>query len=83
MTRVYPLLTVEKDVKPMEFPGRQRQARSNMMYPVDNTYWTKLKAFVDYEPVEAIDPELRGVLASIGIVKGEPFNADARSRKNC
>jgi hypothetical protein len=44
------------------------------MYPVDNTYWTKLQAFVDYEPVSAIDPELRGVLASIGIIKGQPFN---------
>ena len=26
-----------------------------MMYPVDNTYWTKLKAFVDYEPTSAVD----------------------------
>ena len=24
--------------------------RVDMMYPADNTYWTKLKAFVDYEP---------------------------------
>jgi hypothetical protein len=44
-----------------------------MMYPTDSSYWTKLKEFVDYEPVSAIDPELRGVLASIGIVKGTPF----------
>ena len=71
-TRVYPLWAAEKDVTPMEFPNASGQ-RVNMMYPVDNTYWTKLKAFVDYEPVTAIDPELRGVLASIGIVKGQPF----------
>jgi hypothetical protein len=44
------------------------------MYPVDNTYWTKLKAFVDYEPVSAIDSELGDVLASIGISKGHRFN---------
>ncbi|MFY0728880.1 DUF1254 domain-containing protein [Pseudomonas sp. NFX15] len=71
-TRVYPLWATEKDVKPMEFPDASGKAL-NMMYPTDNEYWTKLKAFVDYEPVEAIDPELRGVLASIGIIKGEPF----------
>jgi hypothetical protein len=52
-----------------------------MMYPTDNTFWTKLKAFVDYEPVSAIDPELRGVLASIGIVKGRPFHPTAKQRE--
>ena len=71
-TRVYPLWAPEKDVKPMDFPNASGQ-RVNMMYPTDNGYWTKLKAFVDYEPIAAIDPELRGVLASIGIVKGQPF----------
>ncbi|WP_354032799.1 DUF1254 domain-containing protein [Bradyrhizobium sp. S3.2.6] len=72
-TRVYPLWAAEKDVKPMQFPNGSGK-RVNMMYPVDNTYWTKLKTFVDYEPDSAIDPELRGVLASIGIIKGQPFN---------
>ena len=71
-TRVYPLWAVEKDVKPMQFPDASGK-RVNMMYPVDRTYWTKLKAFVDYEPISAIDPELRGVLAAIGIMKGQPF----------
>ena len=71
-TRVYPLWAMEKEVKPMEFPNGSGK-RVNMMYPVDSSYWTKLKEFVDYEPVSAIDPELRGVLASIGIIKGQPF----------
>ncbi|MDX9911194.1 MAG: DUF1254 domain-containing protein [Phycisphaerales bacterium] len=71
-TRIYPLWAEEKNIPPMEFPNASG-VRVNMMYPTDFAYWTKLKEFVDYEPVEAIDPELRGVLASIGIVKGEPF----------
>jgi hypothetical protein len=71
-TRVYPLWALEKDVKPMVFPNGSGK-RVNMMYPVDNTYWIKLKDFVDYEPVAAIAPELRGILASIGIIKGQPF----------
>jgi hypothetical protein len=72
-TRVYPLWETEKDVKPMQFPDGSGK-RVNMMYPVDSSFWTKLKAFVDYEPIAAIDPELRGVLASIGIIKRQPFN---------
>jgi hypothetical protein len=79
-TRIYPLWAMEKDVKPMQFPNGSGQ-RVNMMYPVDNTYWTKLKEFVDYEPVASIDPELRGVLASIGIVKGQPFEPTGRERE--
>jgi hypothetical protein len=78
-TRVYPLWAPEKDVKPMQFPNGSGK-RISMMYPVDNKFWTKLKAFVDYEPVSAIDPEIRGVLASIGIVKGQPFNPDAKQQ---
>lgn len=79
-TRVYPLWTPEKDVKPMAFPDASGQ-RVNMMYPTDNAYWTKLKAFVDYEPVAAIDSELRGVLASIGIIKGQPFAPDDKQQE--
>jgi hypothetical protein len=63
---------LEKDVKPMVFPNGSGK-EVNMMYPTDYTYWTKLKEFVDYEPISSIDPELRGVLASIGIIKGQPF----------
>jgi hypothetical protein len=79
-TRIYPLWEMEKDVKPMEFPNGSGK-RVDMMYPVDFSYWEKLKAFVDYEPVEAITPELRGVLASIGIVKGQAFEPTAGQKK--
>lgn len=79
-TRVYPLWAMEKDVKPMQFPNGSGK-RVNMMYPVDNSYWTKLKEFVDYEPVSAIDPELRGVLASIGIIKGQLFNPTEKQQE--
>ena len=78
-TRIYPLWAEEKDIPPMQFPNASGQ-RVDMMYPVDDAYWTKLKAFVDHEPVTAIDPELRGVLASIGIVKGQPFEPTERQQ---
>jgi hypothetical protein len=79
-TRIYPLWEVEKNVKPMVFPNASG-VRVNMMYPTDFTFWTKLKEFVDYEPVEAIAPELRGVLASIGIVKGQPFEPSSAQKE--
>jgi hypothetical protein len=79
-TRIYPLWASEKDVKPMQFPNGSGKD-INMMYPVDNAYWSKLKTFVDYEPISAIDPELRGVLASIGIVKGQPFEPTAKQQE--
>jgi hypothetical protein len=78
-TRVYPLWSMEKDVQPMTFPNGSGK-HIDMMYPIDHAYWTKLKEFVDYEPVSAIDAELRGVLASIGIVKGQPFSPTAKQQ---
>ena len=36
---------------------------------------------IDREPVEMIDPETRGLLASIGIRKGQPFEPDERLRE--
>jgi hypothetical protein len=79
-TRVYPLWTPEKDVKPMQFPNASGK-HVDMMYPVDYTYWTKLKAFVDYEPASAFDSELRGILVAIGMVKGQPFQPTAKQQE--
>jgi hypothetical protein len=36
---------------------------------------------VQEEPLDAIGPEMRGTLAAIGIVKGQPFKPDARMQK--
>ena len=78
--RVYPLWDEEKNIKPMQFPNGSGK-RINMQYPTDYAYWTKLKKFVDYEPYQAITPELRGVLAAIGIIKDQPFEPTARQKK--
>jgi hypothetical protein len=79
-TRVYPLWTTEKDVKAMVFPDGSGK-HVNMMYPTDNAFWTKLKAFVDYEPDSAIDPVTRGTLAAIGIVRGQPFAPNEKQQQ--
>src|SRR5262249_40461685 len=79
-TRVYPLWGEGKNIKPMKFPDATG-VRGNIMYPTNNAYWTRLREFGDHEPSAAIDPELRGVLASIGIVKGEPFKPTSRQQE--
>jgi hypothetical protein len=78
-TRICPLWTMEKDVKPMVFPDGSGKT-INMMYPTDNSYWTKLKALVDYEPDSAFDTLTRGVFANIGIIKGQPFEPTEKQR---
>jgi hypothetical protein len=78
-TRIYPLWAEEKNIKPMQFPNGSGK-RVNMMYPTDFTFWEKMKEFVDYESVNGISLELRGVLASIGIVKGQPFKPTKKQK---
>jgi hypothetical protein len=49
--------------------------------PNDFGHFEMLDALVQLEPAEALDAELAGQFAAIGIVKGEKFAPDARLRK--
>jgi hypothetical protein len=53
----------------------------NTIPPVDDSYWDLINELVQTEPVEAGNPEILGLLASVGIVNGQPFAPDARMRK--
>ena len=53
----------------------------NTVPPNDFSYFEMLNDVVQKEPVGALDPEIMGSLAAIGIVKGKPFNPDARMKK--
>ena len=53
----------------------------NTIPPNDFSYFEMLNTVVQREPATALDPELMGPLAAIGIVKGEPFAPDARMKK--
>ena len=53
----------------------------NTIPPNDFGIWELLDALVQEEPVGAGDPDLMGLLASVGIVKGQPFKPDGRIRK--
>src|SRR5262245_25317493 len=53
----------------------------NTIPPNDVSYFELIDELVQREPAEALDPEIMGSLAAIGIVKGKPFQPDARMRK--
>ena len=53
----------------------------NTLPPNDATYYEMLNALVQEEPAAALDPEIAGQFAALGIVKGRPFNPDDPLRK--
>ncbi|MCP4259678.1 MAG: DUF1254 domain-containing protein [Planctomycetes bacterium] len=53
----------------------------NTVPPNDFGHYEMLNSLVQMEPAEALDPELAGQFAAIGIVKGKKFAPDARMRK--
>ena len=53
----------------------------NTIHASDVTFFDHINEIVQYEPNAAQDPEILGLLASIGIEKGKPFKPDARMQK--
>jgi len=53
----------------------------NTIPPNDYAYFEMVNKLVQMEPATSFSPELLGQLAAIGIVKGKPFNPDARMKK--
>jgi hypothetical protein len=53
----------------------------NSLAPEDATAFQWIHEIIDYKPAEAFGKELLGRLASLGIVKGQPFAPDARMQK--
>jgi hypothetical protein len=52
----------------------------NTVPPNDFGHFELLNELVQLEPASAMDPEIAGQLAAIGIVKGKEFNPDPRQR---
>ncbi len=53
----------------------------NTISPNDFSFYEDLNQLIQKEPIDSLDPETRGLVASIGIVKGKPFKPDARMKK--
>jgi hypothetical protein len=53
----------------------------NTVHSNDFSFFEEVNQVIQEEPLEAVDPEVRGLLASIGMEKGKPFKPDARMKK--
>ncbi len=53
----------------------------NTIPPSDSSFFEMINDNVQDEPATSYDVELAGQLAAIGIVKGKPFNPDARMKR--
>jgi hypothetical protein len=52
----------------------------NTILANDASFFDQVAHVVQEEPLDAVDPETRGLLAAIGIQKGKPFAPDARMK---
>ena len=77
--KVYPLAAKDNPPK-MEFISGSGKAY-NTVLPNDFSFFEQLNQLIQEEPVEALDPHRRGLCAAIGIVKGKPFQPDARMKQ--
>ena len=77
--KVYPL--AQKDAPPAtNFISGSGKA-FNTVHTNDYTFYEHLNEVIQYEPYEMLNMETRGLLASIGIIKGKKFAPDARMKK--
>lgn len=74
--RIYPL---KGKAEPMKFPDASG-VPANMLPASDFAAFAQLKKLVDSEGPQLADPDWMGMLAGLGIVKGEPFHPDPRTR---
>ena len=77
--KVYPL--AKKDNPPkMEFKNMSG-VYYNTVFPNDFSFYETVNQVIQEEPLDFLNPEDRGVLAAIGIVKGKEFKPDERMKK--
>jgi hypothetical protein len=77
-TKIYPL-NGQAGAKPMTYPDASG-VPANMLPISDGSVFDQLKLLADREGDNLAGPDWLGMLAAIGIVKGQPFTPDANTR---
>ena len=77
--KVYPL-SKAGDAPEMKFISASGQS-FNTIHPNNVEFYHHLDGIIQYEPLDMLDPETRGLFASIGIEKGKEFAPDERMEK--
>ncbi|MDH3458540.1 MAG: DUF1254 domain-containing protein, partial [Gemmatimonadota bacterium] len=76
--RVYPL-SKKGNPPQMEFVSGSGISY-NTIHANNYLFYEHLAEWIDYEHIDMLDPEIRGLFASIGIEKGKPFEPDDRMK---
>ena len=74
--RVYPY--AQKDAPPDMIHINAAGKTLDTIHPVDMRYYEDLADLINQEHEDAMDAETLGMLAAIGIIKGQAFNPDER-----
>lgn len=77
--KVYPL-SLKDNPPAMEFINGSGRT-FNTIHDNDFNFYVHLNDVIQEEPLDLIDAETRGLLASIGIEKGKPFDPDERMKR--
>jgi hypothetical protein len=77
--KVYPLAKAGSPPAMQFFNGSKKPY--NTIHANTFEFFKELDHVIQKEPVDLIDPELRGLAAAIGIRKGKPFAPDERMKK--
>ena len=76
--KVYPLADVDHQPQMVFFDASGKEF--NTIHANNLDFYEELHGVIDREPISMLEPELRGLFASIGIQKGKPFAPDARMK---
>jgi len=77
--KIYPLKDKKNPPKMNFISGSE--VPFNTIHVNDFHFYEELNSIIQREPLSLIDPETRGLIASIGIQKGKPFEPDARTKE--
>ena len=76
--KIYPLSGKDNPPKLEVIPSTGKYV--NTIHANDALFYEEINNVIQREPLEFLDDELRGDLASIGIIKGQPFEPDDRMK---
>jgi hypothetical protein len=77
--KIYPLSKADNPPA-MKFVSASGKSY-NTIHPNNVEFYHHLDGIIQYETLEMLDPETRGLFASLGIEKGKKFAPDARMKK--
>ncbi|OIV39003.1 hypothetical protein BIV57_02540 [Mangrovactinospora gilvigrisea] len=75
--RLHPL---DGEATPMRF-AHASDTPADALYPRDASFYDVLDAFVQADRIDRVDPYMHGVLAALGIRKGQAFSPTPRQRE--